>query len=53
MEGFHECNNYEEKSCFYRRRINLADYNDMEMMIVVAARELKNGATVGVGTGKD
>ncbi len=29
----------------------MTDYNDMEMMIVVAARELENGATVGVGTG--
>ncbi|MCG8638468.1 MAG: 3-oxoacid CoA-transferase [Desulfobacterales bacterium] len=29
----------------------MPDYNDMEMMIVVASRELKNGATVGVGTG--
>lgn len=26
-------------------------YNDMEMMIVVAARELENGKTVAVGTG--
>ena len=29
----------------------MTDYNEMEMMIVIAARELKNGATVGVGTG--
>ncbi|MBU0972186.1 MAG: 3-oxoacid CoA-transferase [Proteobacteria bacterium] len=29
----------------------MTDYNEMEMMIVTAARELKNGATVGVGTG--
>lgn len=29
----------------------MADYNDMEMMIVIASRELQNGATVGVGTG--
>jgi glutaconate CoA-transferase subunit B len=27
------------------------DYNAMELMICVAARELENGATVGVGTG--
>lgn len=26
-------------------------YNEMEMMIVTASRELENGATVGVGTG--
>ncbi len=29
----------------------MADYNEMEMMIVVASRELENGSTVGVGTG--
>lgn len=29
----------------------MTEYNEMEMMIVVAARELENGATVGVGTG--
>lgn len=29
----------------------MTDYNEMEMLIVTAARELKNGATVGVGTG--
>lgn len=29
----------------------MADYNTMEMMIVAAARNLENGATVGVGTG--
>lgn len=29
----------------------MTDYNEMEMMIVVASRELENGATVGVGTG--
>lgn len=29
----------------------MADYNAMELMICVAARELENGATVGVGTG--
>jgi len=29
----------------------MADYNTMELMIVSAARELENGATVGVGTG--
>ena len=29
----------------------MADYNSMELMISVAARELENGATVGVGTG--
>jgi len=29
----------------------MADYNTMEMMICVAARELEDGATVGVGTG--
>src|SRR6056297_4277236 len=29
----------------------MADYNVMELMIVSAARELENGATVGVGTG--
>lgn len=29
----------------------MKDYNDMEMMIVVAARELENGKTVAVGTG--
>ena len=27
------------------------EYNEMEMMIAVAARELENGSTVGVGTG--
>lgn len=27
------------------------NYTDMEMMICIAARELENGATVGVGTG--
>jgi glutaconate CoA-transferase, subunit B len=29
----------------------MAEYNDMEMMIVVAARELEDGCSVGVGTG--
>ena len=29
----------------------MADYNTMEMMIVAAARELEDGATVAVGTG--
>ena len=29
----------------------MADYNTMEIMICVAARELEDGATVGVGTG--
>ena len=29
----------------------MTDYNQMEMMIVIAARVLENGATVGVGTG--
>ena len=29
----------------------MADYNDMEMMIAVASRELEDGASVGVGTG--
>lgn len=29
----------------------MADYNTMELMICVAARELEDGATVGVGTG--
>ncbi len=29
----------------------MTEYNDMELMICVAARELENGATVGVGTG--
>ena len=29
----------------------MADYNEMELMICVAARELENGATVAVGTG--
>lgn len=29
----------------------MASYSDMEMMIVAAARELENGATVAVGTG--
>ena len=29
----------------------MADYNSMELMISVAARLLKNGSTVGVGTG--
>lgn len=29
----------------------MADYNTMELMISIAARELENGATVGVGTG--
>ncbi len=29
----------------------MSDYNAMELMICVAARELDNGATVGVGTG--
>jgi glutaconate CoA-transferase subunit B len=29
----------------------MADYNVMEMMITVSARELEDGATVGVGTG--
>jgi len=29
----------------------MSDYNAMELMISVAARELENGATVGVGTG--
>ena len=29
----------------------MADYNSMELMICVAARLLKNGSTVGVGTG--
>jgi len=29
----------------------MTEYNDMELMISVAARELEDGATVGVGTG--
>ncbi len=29
----------------------MTDYNDMEMMISVASRELEDGASVGVGTG--
>ncbi|MBU0992732.1 MAG: 3-oxoacid CoA-transferase [Proteobacteria bacterium] len=29
----------------------MTDYNTMELMISIAARELDNGATVGVGTG--
>ena len=29
----------------------MTDYNQMEMMISIAARELENGATVGVGAG--
>lgn len=29
----------------------MTDYNEMELMIVVAARELEDGASVGVGTG--
>jgi len=29
----------------------MAEYNTMELMIVVAARNLENGKTVGVGTG--
>ncbi len=29
----------------------MADYNEMELMIVVAARELEDGSSVGVGTG--
>ncbi|MBU0463359.1 MAG: 3-oxoacid CoA-transferase [Proteobacteria bacterium] len=29
----------------------MAEYTEIEMMICVAARELENGATVGVGTG--
>jgi glutaconate CoA-transferase subunit B len=29
----------------------MADYNDMEMMITAASRELEDGAVVGVGTG--
>ena len=29
----------------------MADYNTMELMICVAARELEDGASVGVGTG--
>ncbi len=29
----------------------MAEYNTMELMIAVAARELENGATCGVGTG--
>ena len=29
----------------------MAEYNSMELMICVAARLLKNGSTVGVGTG--
>ncbi|MBN1828565.1 MAG: 3-oxoacid CoA-transferase [Deltaproteobacteria bacterium] len=29
----------------------MADYNAMELMICIAARELEDGATVGVGTG--
>jgi glutaconate CoA-transferase, subunit B len=29
----------------------MVNYNTMEMMICIAARELENGATVGVGTG--
>lgn len=29
----------------------MPDYNDMELMISVASRELENGATCGVGTG--
>jgi glutaconate CoA-transferase subunit B len=31
--------------------MKMADYNTMEMMIVAAARNLEDGATVGVGTG--
>ena len=29
----------------------MPDYNTMELMICTAARELEDGATVGVGTG--
>jgi glutaconate CoA-transferase, subunit B len=29
----------------------MADYNSMELMICTAARELEDGASVGVGTG--
>ena len=29
----------------------MADYNTMELMITTAARELEDGASVGVGTG--
>jgi len=29
----------------------MADYNDMELMIVVAARQLEDGCSIGVGTG--
>ena len=29
----------------------MADYNTMELMICCAARELEDGASVGVGTG--
>ncbi len=29
----------------------MTDYNDMEMMISIASRELEDGSTVGVGTG--
>ena len=29
----------------------MADYNTMELMICTAARELEDGASVGVGTG--
>ena len=29
----------------------MTDYNDMELMISIAARELEDGSTVGVGTG--